>query len=155
MREMEAGLDAMVIDSGIAGGSDNGSGIDRVIDRVIGFDFGLKRIGVATGNTRTGTSQGLSVVRAKDGVPDWPEVERLLEQWLPSTVVVGLPVNMDDSENEMTAKARKFGKLMRRRFDLEVVFVDERLTTVGADQLLVEATAAGKSLNRKTPEIPR
>ena len=134
---MDAGLNSIAIDSA--------SGIDRII----GFDFGLKRIGVATGNTRTSTSQGLSVVRAKDGVPDWPEVERLLDQWLPSTVVVGLPVNMDGSENEMTAKARKFGKLMRRRFDLEVVFVDERLTTVGADQLLVEATAAGKSLNRK------
>ncbi len=120
--------------------------------RVIGFDFGLKRIGVAAGNTRTGTSQGLVCVRAKGGTPHWPEVERLIEEWLPSTLVVGLPLHLDGGESAMAARARAFGEGARRRFarfGLEVVFVDERLTTVGADALLVQATAAGKSLQRK------
>ena len=117
--------------------------------RVIGFDFGLKRIGVATGNTRTGTSQGLSTVRAKGGTPDWPEVERLIGQWLPSILVVGLPLNMDGSESIMAARARKFGAVAGRRFGLEVVYVDERLTTAGAEALLIERTAPGKSLTQK------
>lgn len=117
--------------------------------RVLGFDFGLKRIGVATGNARTGTSQGLSTVRAKDGTPDWQAIERLVSQWLPSTLIVGLPFNMDGSESGMAARARKFGELVRRRFGLEVVYVDERLTTAAADDLLVQSTAAGKSLRQK------
>lgn len=117
--------------------------------RVLGFDFGLKRIGVATGNTRTGTSQGVSTVRAKSGRPDWPEVERLIGQWLPSTLVVGLPLNMDGSESGMAVRARKFGAQVRRRFGLKVVYVDERLTTAAADDLLVQSTMPGKSLRQK------
>lgn len=117
--------------------------------RIIGFDFGLKRIGTATGNTRTGTSQALSVLPAKNGTPQWTEVARLIAQWLPSTLVVGIPVGRDGGENAMTARIRKFGKLMRQRFALEVVFVDERLTTASADTLLRQTTAAGKSLNQR------
>lgn len=117
--------------------------------RVIGFDYGLKRIGVAMGNTQTGTSEGLATVRAKDGLPDWSVVENLIGRWLPSLLVVGLPLNMDGSEGAMAGKARKFGQLIRRRFDLEVVFVDERLSTVHADELLVASTPPGKSLRRK------
>ena len=117
--------------------------------RVIGFDFGMKRIGVATGNTRTGTSQGLSTVRAKDGAPDWPEVERLIGEWQPSTLVVGLPLHMDGGNSPMAVQARKFGELVRRRFGLEVVYVDERLTTAAADDLLIQGTAPGKSLRHK------
>ena len=116
---------------------------------VIGFDFGLKRIGVAAGNTRTGTSQGLSTVHAKDGLPNWPAVERLIGQWLPARLVVGLPLNMDGSESAMAVRARKFGARAARRFALEVVYVDERLTTAAAEAQLVERTAPGKSLNQQ------
>ncbi|MGI9310295.1 MAG: Holliday junction resolvase RuvX [bacterium] len=117
--------------------------------RVIGFDFGLKRIGVAAGNIRTGTSQGLSVLAAKDGAPDWRELARLLEQWLPSALVVGLPLHMDGSESEMATRARAFAADAGRRFSFDVVLIDERLTSVAADALLAQATAAGKSQRRK------
>ncbi len=117
--------------------------------RVLGFDFGLRRIGVATGNTRTGTSQGLSTVRANRGMPDWAQVERLMEQWLPAKLVVGLPLHMDGSESAMSACARKFGARVHRRFGLDVVFVDERLTTAEADHQLMQSTAPGKSLQQK------
>ena len=68
---------------------------------------------------------------------------------MPSILVVGLPLDMDGSEGAMAKKAREFGQHLHRRFELEVILVDERLTTVSADQLLREATAPGKSLNRK------
>lgn len=121
--------------------------------RIIGFDFGLKRIGVATGNSLTGTTQALSTVPAKRGQPDWQVVERLLEQWSPSTLIVGLPLNMDGSESTMSANAREFGEQLRRRFNLEVVFTDERLSTAHAEQLLNEATPPRKSLARKRLKV--
>ncbi len=117
--------------------------------RVIAFDFGLKRIGTAVGNIRTGTSQGLHVVRARDGRPDWGEIEQLLAEWRPAELVVGLPLNMDGEEGAMVTRARQFGERARKRFGLEVVFVDERLSTVGAETLLEQGRAPGKSLRRK------
>lgn len=121
----------------------------RTNPRVLAFDFGLKRIGTAVGNIRTGTSQGLHTVCARDGQPDWDEIERLLAEWRPAELVVGLPLNMDGEEGAMATRARKFGERARRRFGLEVVFVDERLSTVGAETLLEQARAPGKSLRRK------
>ena len=118
-------------------------------ERVIGFDFGLKRIGVAAGNTQTGTSQGLCVVAADDGAPDWGAVRRLIGEWLPSVLVVGLPLDMDGGESDMVVRARKFGARAAAKFGLEVVYVDERLSTVAADNLLADATVAGKSLRIK------
>lgn len=117
--------------------------------RVMCFDFGMKRIGVATGNTRTSTSQPLSTVRAKDGTPDWAEVARLIAQWLPATLIIGLPLNMDGSESGMARRARQFGGLLDKRFNRPVVYVDERLSTAAADNLLVQATPPGKSLAQK------
>ena len=130
-------------------GAINGDMAGHLDARVIGFDFGLKRIGIATGNTRTGTSQGLCTLRAKGGTPDWAEVARLIGRWLPSTLVVGLPLNMDGSESPMAARARQFGECAGRRFALEVAYVDERLTTAGAETLLRQRTAPGKSLAQK------
>lgn len=111
--------------------------------RILGLDFGLKRIGVAVGNTDTRTAQALSTVTARDGVPDWPQLQKQIESWLPGLLVVGLPVNMNGGEGAMARRARAFGRKAGGRFGLEVVFVDERLTTRAAEQLLQEAAAAG------------
>ncbi len=140
----EAGVTMRVLTKGATPNAD-------VNARVIGFDFGLKRIGVATGNTRTGTSQGLSTVPAKAGTPDWFAVGRLIEEWLPAALIVGLPLNMDGSESSMAARARKFGERAGRRFGLSVVYVDERLTTAGAEELLAAArtNTPGKSLRQR------
>lgn len=117
--------------------------------RVIGFDFGLKRIGTAMGNTHTGYSQALSVLLASNGIPNWHEVKRLIEQWLPATLVVGMPLKMDGSEGAMARRARQFGELIEKRFEIGVVYVDERLSTADADWILQQTIAPGKSLNRK------
>ncbi|MDY6815927.1 MAG: Holliday junction resolvase RuvX [Pseudomonadota bacterium] len=100
--------------------------------RVMAFDFGTRRIGVATGQELLGTGEPLAMIPARDGIPDWSVVEKLLEQWRPDLVLVGLPLNMDDTENEMCARARKFGNRIHGRFHYPVEMVDERLTSFEA-----------------------
>ena len=100
--------------------------------RVMAFDFGTRRIGVASGQELIGTGKPLAMLPARDGVPDWEQISRLLEEWQPDCVLVGLPLNMDDTENDMCARARKFGKRLHGRFHVEVEMVDERLTSFEA-----------------------
>ena len=100
--------------------------------RVVAFDFGTRRIGVATGQQMLGTGQPQAMIPARDGIPDWEVIARLLAEWQPDLVVVGLPLNMDDSENDMCARARKFGKRLHGRFHVPVEMVDERLTSFEA-----------------------
>lgn len=73
--------------------------------RVLAFDYGTRRIGVASGQEMLGTGQPVAMIPARDGIPDWSKVEALLQEWQPDLVVVGLPLNMDDTENEMCARA--------------------------------------------------
>ncbi|AOY89601.1 Holliday junction DNA helicase RuvA [Marinobacter salinus] len=108
--------------------------------RVMAFDFGTRRIGVASGQEVLGTGQPVAMIPARDGVPDWSQIEKLLEEWRPNLVVVGLPLNMDDTENEMCARARKFGKRLHGRYHVPVEMVDERLTSFEAKG---EVMAAG------------
>ncbi|CAJ2376577.1 MAG: Holliday junction resolvase RuvX [Gammaproteobacteria bacterium] len=117
--------------------------------RVLGLDFGLRRIGVATGSSRSGGSQALTMLRARDGAPNWGELGKLIDTWKPEKLLVGLPLNMnmdgDGAEGDSAKRARGFGAAARRRFGLEVEFVDERLTTRAAENLLAESAAPGKS----------
>jgi putative Holliday junction resolvase len=96
---------------------------------LLGFDYGLKQIGVANGQTLTCSATGLTILKAVDGIPDWVKVETLLSEWKPDLVVVGLPLNMDDSESELSTRARKFARRLQGRFAVEVEMVDERLTS--------------------------
>ncbi|KPQ27377.1 MAG: putative holliday junction resolvase [Marinobacter excellens HL-55] len=100
--------------------------------KVLAFDFGTRRIGVATGQEMLGTGQPLAMIPARDGIPEWSTIEALLAEWRPDIVLVGLPLNMDDSENDMCARARKFGKRLHGRYHVPVAMVDERLTSFEA-----------------------
>ena len=102
----------------------------------LGFDFGMKNIGVAVGQELTKTANPLTVIKAREGIPNWDQIKTLLDQWNPQLLVVGLPLNMDGSEQEMTAAARRFGNRLNGRFHIPVDWQDERLTTFEAlDQL--------------------
>jgi len=100
--------------------------------RLLAFDFGTRRIGVASGQEMLGTGQPLAMLAARDGIPDWQQIEALLAEWQPDIVLVGLPLNMDDTENDMCARARKFGKRLHGRYHVTVEMVDERLTSYEA-----------------------
>lgn len=99
---------------------------------VIAFDYGTKNIGVAKGLTLTQSASELPPLKAKDGIPDWNHIEKLLAEWKPDLVLVGLPLNMDGSESELSTRARKFGNRVHGRFGVKVEFVDERLSSFEA-----------------------
>ncbi|MFC7781232.1 Holliday junction resolvase RuvX [Legionella taurinensis] len=105
----------------------------------LGFDFGYKRIGVAVGQTVTLSARPLPTLVARQGIPDWQLVTKLIEQWQPQALIVGLPTCIDGTEQYTTPLARHFAKQLKKRFSLPVHLVDERLTTVEArSQLFAE-----------------
>lgn len=106
---------------------------------VIGIDFGTGSIGFAIGQTLTGTASPIGALKAKDGTPDWQQVEKLLKEWQPDLVVVGLPLNMDGTEQPMTVRAKKFANRLHGRFGVQVTTHDERLTTTDAKAHLFES----------------
>ena len=99
---------------------------------VIGFDFGKKYIGVAVGQEITGSATPLGSISAKDGIPNWKTLTRYVDEWQPDLIIVGLPLNMDGSEQQLTRDARKFGNRVSARCSIQVLFQDERLTTADA-----------------------
>jgi len=115
----------------------------------MGFDFGTKRIGVATGQNLTGTAQGIATVgnNSKDG--PWREIEGLIRQWQPDMLVVGLPLDKNGAETILSNAAREFGTELASRFNLPVDYVDETLTSRAAESLASQATPPGKRLIRK------
>lgn len=104
--------------------------------RALGFDYGTRQIGVAVGQSLTGSAEPLRELRARDGVPDWEQIARLISEWRPDALVVGLPLNMDGSPSEMSARAEKFARRLQGRFGLPVHCIDERLSTFEAKQSL-------------------
>src|SRR5690625_4788431 len=100
--------------------------------QLLAFDYGLKNIGVAVGHTLTGTATALPLLKARDGVPQWEREEEILQEGQPELVLVGRPRNRDDSERELSARARKFANRLRGRFGVAVEMVDERLTSCEA-----------------------
>lgn len=105
---------------------------EPVYQRLLGVDFGTKRMGVAYGQVVTGTASPLQPVAARDGIPDWPALDALFSEWQPEAVVVGLPLNMDDTESELSQLARKFGRRLQARYRLPVFMQDERLSSRAA-----------------------
>lgn len=100
---------------------------------VLAFDFGLKHIGIATVEPRVGTANGLTRVRANDGQPQWDALDRVFAEWRPERAVVGLPLNMDGTESDMSAAARRFGRHLAARYAVPVEYADERLSTFEAE----------------------
>lgn len=98
----------------------------------LGFDFGYKRIGVAVGQQVTCSARPLSTLKANLGVPDWEMVNKIIHEWRPEGLIVGLPTCIDDSEQYTTVAAREFAAELAKRFALPVHLVDERLSTVEA-----------------------
>ena len=99
---------------------------------LIAFDFGTKSIGCAVGQSITGTAQALPAFKAKDGIPNWDAIEKCLKEWKPDLIIVGLPLNMDGTEQPLTLRAKKFAQRLFGRYGISVELQDERLTTVDA-----------------------
>ena len=100
--------------------------------RLMGIDYGTGRIGFAMGQRLTGTAEALPPMKAKDGTPDWQALERLIKEWQPDAFVVGLPLNMDGSESDMSRRALKFARRLEGRFHRPSFTHDERLSSYEA-----------------------
>lgn len=96
------------------------------------FDFGSKRIGAAVGQTITGTATPLQIIHCYNNQPDWEKIEILVHDWHPDAIIVGVPLNMDDSTQEITDAAARFSRQLEGRFHLPVFGMDERLSTFEA-----------------------
>ena len=106
---------------------------------LLGFDYGTKSIGVAVGQQITGSARPLLALKANEGVPNWDQIEALLKEWQPDLLVVGLPLNMDGTEQDISRRARKFANRLHGRFGIKVELQDERLTTTDARARLFDA----------------
>jgi len=99
------------------------------------LDFGLRQIGVAVGNLLLRTTRPLPVIRAKDGLPEWRALEAVAKEWQPDLVVIGNPLNMDGSDSAMGARAVQFARQLEGRLGLDVVMIDERLSSFEAKSI--------------------
>jgi len=106
---------------------------------LLGFDYGLKRIGVAVGQELTGTATALVTIRATDGKPDWDAITKLIKQWNPDELVVGLPLNMDGTFHDLSYKAQRFGNQLHGRYNLRAHFMDERLSSLEAERQMKDS----------------
>ncbi|MAL98816.1 MAG: Holliday junction resolvase RuvX [Alteromonadaceae bacterium] len=113
-------------------------------ERVMAFDYGIRWIGVAVGQAMLGTGTAVARFQARDGIPRWEEVDSLLQEWQPQRLVVGLPLNMDGSESDMSLRARKFSRRLDSRFRGPVSLIDERLTSYAAKR---DHEARGRALD--------
>ena len=105
---------------------------DNPLRTLLGFDFGTKRIGIAVGQTVTRTARPLGVIKATEGIPQWDTLDQFIKAWQPDALVVGVPLNMDGTEQPLTQAARRFADSLREYFKLPVYEMDERLTSVSA-----------------------
>lgn len=103
---------------------------------LLGFDFGMKRIGVAVGQTVTQSARPLATLQAKQGVPNLNELDKLVKTWQPDAFVVGIPLNMDGTEQSITQAAKQFADFLQTRFNKPVYPMDERLTTKAAREII-------------------
>ena len=115
---------------------------------VIGIDFGLKHIGVAIGQTITRSARGLKTLSAKNGRPDWKALDELVHPYRPLAITVGLPLNMDGTDSDMSQKADGFAESLRERYAIPVYLVDERLSTWQARTEAQEGGTAPKTHER-------
>jgi putative Holliday junction resolvase len=110
---------------------------------LLAFDFGTKRIGVAVGNSISGTAQPLTTLHGEQNEQRFAAMEALIREWQPVALVVGLPCNDDGTPHELTRLCRRFANRLKGRFNLPTILVDERYTSAAASSHLNEAGIRG------------
>ena len=111
---------------------------------VLAFDFGLKRIGVASGEHMLGIAHPLTTLNAESNDDRFNLIADLIKEWKPSTLVLGLPLSLDGEEHDVTLLCKKFARRMDGRFNLPILMIDERLSSAEASQSLSESGIKGR-----------
>jgi putative Holliday junction resolvase len=119
---------------------------------ILGFDFGLRRIGVAVGQTTTRTGSPLAMVGHGDA-PDWNALDSLVKEWKPAVLVVGLPLDGEGNETDMSRAARRFGQALSERSGIPVQYADERLTSHAAEADFAVRRASGRARRKDAARL--
>ncbi len=120
---------------------------------LLGFDYGRRRIGVAVGQRLTQSATPLTTVRARDGKPDWAAVARLIDEWKPGALVVGIPYHMDGAEQDMTHAAKRFCRQLEGRFRLPVHQAEERLSSWVVENRLSAREQANTDIDAMSAQV--
>jgi len=116
--------------------------VDKGQRTLLGFDFGTKRIGIAIAQEVTGTANPLTTVTAIKHKPDWESISKIIKEWQPDLLIVGLPLHMDGSEQTMTQAARRFSNQLNGRYQIPVELMDERLSSNEAESIINEQSGS-------------
>lgn len=119
----------------------------------LAFDFGETRIGVAQGDAEVGTAHPIATVTGEGNEAKFAVIGKLVAEWQPAQLVVGLPVHADGTEHELTRLSRKFGRRLHGRFGLPVYWVDERMSSLYAESLLAEAQVFGRKQKQVLDQV--
>ena len=122
---------------------------------VIAFDFGLKRTGVAVGNTLTGSASPECTLQSQNDQPNWQEITMLFNEWNPSQLVVGMPVELDGSENPLTKRIQRFCNQLNGRYNLPVDQENEQFTSIEAARRLKQLRQSGSRQKVTKEEVDK
>jgi len=110
--------------------------------QIVAFDYGTKKIGVAVGQTETYTSSPLQIIYNEHDKTNWNEISILINEWNPDLILVGMPMNMDGTESDIMKRVDNFFKKLEKVSNIECKYIDERLTTFEAKEILGESKVA-------------
>ena len=119
---------------------------------LLGFDFGTKRIGIAIAQEVTGTANALTTINAIKHKPDWDSISKIIKEWQPDLLVIGLPLHMDGTEQPITQAARRFSNQLNGRYQIPIALMDERLSSNEAESIINEQSGS-RSLYQDKAQI--
>ncbi|MGV6810199.1 MAG: Holliday junction resolvase RuvX [bacterium] len=120
---------------------------------LMGFDYGIQRTGIAIGNQLTGIATPHTTLTSKQGQPDWDSISRLIKEWRPQKLIVGLPLYLDQTESDLTKAARRFANRLHGRYGLPVETIQEQLSSREAEQRLKQARQQGRKKKIQKSDI--
>ena len=120
---------------------------------LLAFDFGLARTGVALGNSITNIATPLCILQSRDEKPDWQGISKLIKEWQPKHLIVGMPLYLDGRKSEMTLRTERFCRQLEGRYALPVATVNEQLSSLEAEQRLKQARQSGRKKKVTKSEI--
>lgn len=122
---------------------------------LLAFDYGKKRIGIAVGQELTKSATPLATLQNTSGAVVWKAIDEIVAQWQPQALVVGLPLNADGTEHDVTRLAKQFGNQLQARYNLDTYWVDERLTSNEAKRMIAAGRSGRKARQGDKSEIDR
>lgn len=127
----------------------NMANLKKIQRTLLGFDFGTKRIGIAIAQEVTDTANPLTTLTAVKHKPDWDSISKIIKEWQPDLLIVGLPLHMDGTEQPMTQAARRFSNQLNGRYQIPIALMDERLSSIEAESILNEQSGSGSLFQDK------